>query len=131
MNPPGVCSVCSQAVPSDSKYVTCSECKNCYDLGLCAGIKEPTYCTMGPVKRDKWRCRPCQSADSSSTQSSLFNKPQGDVATEGLGGINAKLDQLLSLKASVDTLITLPAQVDELLTLKPVVHCLQETVKRL
>ncbi|KAG0440275.1 hypothetical protein HPB47_016354 [Ixodes persulcatus] len=87
---------------------------------------------MGQVKREKWRCRSCRSADSSSTQGSVSEEPQGVCASEELlSAVNTKLDLLVSLKANVDTLLTLPAKVDELLTLKPAVQCLQETVKTL
>ncbi|XP_042144444.1 uncharacterized protein LOC121834753 [Ixodes scapularis] len=132
MNSLGDCSVCLKPVPSDGKFMTCGACKSLYHLGSCAGIKESTFGAMGQERREKWRCRSCRSADSSSTQGSVSEEPQGICASEELlSAVNTKLDLLVSLKANVDTLLTLPSKVDELLTLKPAVQCLQETVKTL
>ncbi|KAM7287737.1 uncharacterized protein ISCGN_031428 [Ixodes scapularis] len=128
----GDCSVCLKPVPSDGKFMTCGACKSLYHLGSCAGIKESTFGAMGQERREKWRCRSCRSADSSSTQGSVSEEPQGICASEELlSAVNTKLDLLVSLKANVDTLLTLPSKVDELLTLKPAVQCLQERVKTL
>lgn len=108
--------------------MTCSECRKVYHLGQsCSGIADSTFTTMGPVKRDKWRCRSCRSQEPRRVPSGVSqDDPQG-VLTQ-LSLLHEKIDSLMTVKKSVDSLCNLPAKVDELMALKPAFDFLQSTV---
>lgn len=127
---PADCIACSRAMPTDGKFLTCSECKHSYHLGQqCAGVGDSTFIAMGAVKREKWRCRTCRTCENrSGSVSGLSQDPDSSVAAH-LTSIERKLESLLSLKQSVDSLLALPAKVDQLLELRPRVESLGETIK--
>lgn len=126
------CLVCSKALPPDGKCLTCVECEYSYHLGPCAGVAENTFKTMGPAKRDTWRCKTCRHKDSRLGHGYSQEDSQGAVGgSTTLDEVNRKLDMLLSIKSSVDTLLPLPAKVEELMALKPVMEDLRVQVGEL
>lgn len=104
--------------------MTCTECKHSYHLGSCAGIVDSTFNTMGPVKREKWRCRTCRTGETRSSAS----QEEGSRVTAHLATIEQTLQSLMPLKDSVNSLLSLPHKIDQLLELKPTVELLKATV---
>lgn len=122
------CIACFKPVADDGRFMKCVACQHVYHLGQsCAGIAESTFTTMGPAKREKWKCRTCRSNESRSTSSSSqVTDPPGVLSQ--LNELNEKLDTLMSIRDNVNALMGLPSKVDELLSLKPAVDQLRSTV---
>lgn len=125
------CIACFKLLPNDGRFMTCADCCNGYHLHGCSGIADSTFNTMGPAKREKWRCRTCRTKESRSSADGAGAASQCDSTafSSQLAAVNRKLDLLSSLKENVDTLLQLPTKVDELLLLKPSVEKMKETVK--
>lgn len=126
------CIACCRPVPRDGRFMACAECRHLYHLGQsCSGIADNTFVTMGPAKREKWRCRACRAVGNKSVTEGVAPASQvgaGDFATQ-LEVVSEKLNLLVSLKASVDSLMQLPAKVDDLLQLRSTVEKIKETVR--
>lgn len=110
--------------------MSCTDCRRSYHLGGCSGIADKTFTTMGPVKREKWRCRACRSGNPTSGVDIVEDAASGDRSElqAQIVVIGQKLDLLLSLKGSVDKLSMLPMKVDDLMSLRPAVESMRETV---
>lgn len=111
--------------------MTCTECSLSYHLQSCSGIADSTFNTMGPTKREKWRCKTCRSKESRSTAegSSVASQLDLNTLSQQISAINRKLDLLSSLKNNVDALMQVPAKVDDLLSLKPSVDKMKKAVE--
>lgn len=125
------CTACFKLLPNDGRFMTCSECTSSYHLHGCSGIADNTFNTMGPSKREKWRCRACRAVDgrSGNVGANAASQPDNSTLALQLATMNEKLDLLSSVKSSVDLLLQLPAKVDDLLLLKPSVEKMKETVR--
>lgn len=112
--------------------MTCAGYQNYYHLDQsCSGIPDNTFVTMGPSKREKWRCRPCRTKGGRSSTDGAVCALQTDVGSFAvqIEAVNQKLNLVLFLKKSVDTLLQLSAEVDDLLFLQSTVEWLTKTVK--
>lgn len=91
------CAHCCDSVSDDSRYMECCVCASLYHLGPeCSGIAEATFGSMGPNRREKWRCRACRPGNSSQTDTEL--------ASSQLEAINEKLAKLDTFIVTVESL---------------------------
>ncbi|CAN8000456.1 unnamed protein product, partial [Ixodes hexagonus] len=61
MAPSTLCVLCSDPLPTDGRFMTCTDCTHAYHLGKkCSGIAESTFKGMSAAKIDKWRCLACR-----------------------------------------------------------------------
>ncbi|CAN7950357.1 unnamed protein product [Ixodes hexagonus] len=128
------CLACAKVLPEDNRFLTCSECSFSYHLGnTCSGVADNTFMSMGPKKRENWRCRTCRAKDGRAASVSDVDSSQPDFANFSplFANMNAKLDQLLPLKEKVDSLLPLTGKVDGLLVMKSAIDELKATVNEL
>lgn len=128
------CIACAKTLPDDNRFLCCSECSFLYHLGnTCSGVAETTFVSMGPRKRENWRCRTCRAKDGRATSVSDVDASQPDFANFSalFANMNAKLDQLLPLKEKVESLLPLTGKVDGLLVMKSTIDELRVTVNEL
>lgn len=127
MSEPLECIACWKTISRDGRLMRCSECRHSYHLGQCSGIADNTFTTMGPSKREKWRCRTCRAKEGRGG-ADVSSQEESSVVLVQLKDLNEKIDSLMSIKANVETLLGLPSKVEELMSLKPTVERLQNTV---
>lgn len=89
---------CAEEVSDTEAKLTCTECDNSYHLS-CSGVSDETYKSKGNVLRKSWRCKTCKTV-TRSTQGAKEDKEPNVAAM--FASINAKLENLLSLKETVD-----------------------------
>lgn len=107
------CVACHKCIPTDSVYLSCSECNYEYHLGSCSGVTESAYKKKSSEARTSWKCPTCRTANVRGGPSNAKEKMDReiDLANE-IAEIHGKLNILLTIKEKVDALEGIIATVD-------------------
>lgn len=118
------CAECSECLPPDGKFLTCSKCEVGYHLGKsCSAVTESTYSKMPAAKRSSWKCQTCRS--DAGKQPETVSDQGGDSFSPQLTVVNSKLD---TLTTTIDALVK---TVQDLVTFKTTVQEVAANVQEL
>lgn len=108
------CLVCSEALPDNASYPTCSECNYGYHLGSCSGLTKAAFKSKDDAMKKTWKCQTCVVSAARSNQSAGGGLRDEKALEKVLIEINEKLAQLPIIQSRVDALFSVKETVNKL-----------------
>ncbi|KAH9372229.1 hypothetical protein HPB48_003436 [Haemaphysalis longicornis] len=96
--PEDMCPTCDECLPTDGRFLKCSDCEYAYHLEPARVAREATFKGKGESARRSWWCLNCRASKTKGAEKAV---PDADLSSS-LAEIVRRLDALSCLPTQVD-----------------------------